>query len=92
MATTFRRFTHTSTGANDGYVVALRSVGAFAARGRAASSVSKPPTTSLLQTRAMNTSIVTRGLDQVGRLLRKVTSDDVGRATPCAEWIPRGFA
>lgn len=34
----------------------------------------------------MTTSIVTRGLDQLGDLLRSVTPDDVGRATPCTDW------
>ena len=34
----------------------------------------------------MTTSIVTRGLDQLGALLDAVTPDDVGRATPCSEW------
>jgi uncharacterized protein (TIGR03086 family) len=34
----------------------------------------------------MTTSIVTRGLDQLGGLLGAVTPDDVGRATPCSEW------
>ena len=34
----------------------------------------------------MTTSIVTRGLDQLGALLGAVTPDDVGRATPCSEW------
>lgn len=34
----------------------------------------------------MPTSIVTRGLDQLGDLLRAVTPDDVGRLTPCSEW------
>lgn len=34
----------------------------------------------------MTTSIVTRGLDQLGTLLAAVTPEDVGRATPCSEW------
>jgi uncharacterized protein (TIGR03086 family) len=34
----------------------------------------------------MATSIVTRGLDQLGILLAAVTPDDAGRATPCSEW------
>ncbi len=34
----------------------------------------------------MTTSIVTRGLDQLGTLLATVRPEDVGRATPCAEW------
>lgn len=34
----------------------------------------------------MTSSIVTRGLDQLGVLLSAVTPDDVGRATPCSEW------
>src|SRR5690349_21212373 len=34
----------------------------------------------------MTTSIVTRGIDQLGGLLGAVTPDDVGRATPCSEW------
>jgi uncharacterized protein (TIGR03086 family) len=34
----------------------------------------------------MTTSIVSRGLDQLGVLLEAVTPDDVGRATPCSEW------
>jgi uncharacterized protein (TIGR03086 family) len=34
----------------------------------------------------MTTSIVTRGLDQLGALLAAVTPEDVGRATPCSEW------
>lgn len=34
----------------------------------------------------MTTSIVTRGLDQLGDLLRAVTPDHVGRAPPCSEW------
>jgi uncharacterized protein (TIGR03086 family) len=34
----------------------------------------------------MTTSIVTRGLDQLGALLGAVTPDDVGRSTPCSEW------
>ena len=34
----------------------------------------------------MATSIVTRGLDQLGDLLGTVTPEDVGRATPCSEW------
>lgn len=34
----------------------------------------------------MTTSIVTRGLDQLGALLGAVRPDDVGRGTPCSEW------
>jgi uncharacterized protein (TIGR03086 family) len=34
----------------------------------------------------MTTSIISRGLDQLGALLAAVTPDDVGRATPCSEW------
>ncbi|MFZ6003652.1 MAG: TIGR03086 family metal-binding protein [Actinomycetota bacterium] len=34
----------------------------------------------------MTTSIVTRGLDQLGALLAAVTPEDLGRATPCSEW------
>ena len=34
----------------------------------------------------MTASIVSRGLDQLGAVLSTVTSDDVGRATPCSEW------
>ena len=34
----------------------------------------------------MTTSIVTRGLDQLGGLLDAVTPEDVGRATPCSDW------
>ncbi len=34
----------------------------------------------------MTTSIVARGLDQCVDLLRAVSPDDVGRATPCSEW------
>jgi uncharacterized protein (TIGR03086 family) len=34
----------------------------------------------------MTTSIVTRGLDQLGALLRSVTPEDAGRTTPCSEW------
>jgi|SRR4051794_1975604 len=34
----------------------------------------------------MTTSIVTRGLDQLGDLLASVTPEDVGRATPCSKW------
>jgi len=34
----------------------------------------------------MTTSIVTRGLDQLGALLAAVTPEDIGRATPCSEW------
>ena len=34
----------------------------------------------------MTTSIVTRGLDQLGGLLTVVTPDDAGRPTPCAQW------
>lgn len=34
----------------------------------------------------MTTSIVTRGLDQLGALLAAVTPEDVGRPTPCSEW------
>jgi len=34
----------------------------------------------------MTTSIVTRGLDQLGDLLAAVTPEDVGRATPCSKW------
>jgi uncharacterized protein (TIGR03086 family) len=34
----------------------------------------------------MTTSIVNRGLDQLGDLLDEVTPDDLGRATPCSEW------
>ena len=34
----------------------------------------------------MTTSIVTRGLAQVGALLGAVTPEDVGRPTPCSAW------
>jgi hypothetical protein len=34
----------------------------------------------------MTTSIVTRGLDQLGALLSAVTPEDAGRPTPCSEW------
>lgn len=34
----------------------------------------------------MATSIVARGLDQLGALLATVTTEDLGRATPCSEW------
>lgn len=34
----------------------------------------------------MTTSVVARGLDQLGALLRAVTPEDAGRATPCSEW------
>ena len=34
----------------------------------------------------MATSIITRGLDQVGAILSTVTPEDAGRATPCSEW------
>lgn len=34
----------------------------------------------------MTTSIVTRGLDQLGGLVASVTPDDLGRPTPCSEW------
>ncbi len=34
----------------------------------------------------MTTSIVTRGLDQLGSLLCTVTPEDAGRSTPCSEW------
>jgi uncharacterized protein (TIGR03086 family) len=34
----------------------------------------------------MTTSIVTRGLDQLGVVLAAVTPADVGRTTPCSEW------
>ena len=34
----------------------------------------------------MTTSIVTRGLDQLGDLLNAVTPEDVERATPCSRW------
>ncbi len=34
----------------------------------------------------MTTSIVTRGLDQLGALLSAVTPEDAGRTTPCSEW------
>lgn len=34
----------------------------------------------------MTTSIVARGLDQLGELLDDVTPDDLGRATPCLAW------
>lgn len=36
--------------------------------------------------RVMANSVVTRGLDQLGVLLSAVTPEDIGRATPCAEW------
>ena len=36
--------------------------------------------------RDMANSVVTRGLDQLGVLLSAVTPEDIGRATPCAEW------
>lgn len=34
----------------------------------------------------MTTSIVTRGLDQLGALLAAVTPEDLERATPCSDW------
>lgn len=34
----------------------------------------------------MSTSIITRGLDQLGGLLASVTPEDVEKATPCSEW------
>jgi uncharacterized protein (TIGR03086 family) len=34
----------------------------------------------------MSTSIVTRGLDQLGALLGAVTPESVERATPCSDW------
>lgn len=34
----------------------------------------------------MTTSIVSRGLEQLGALLNTVTPEDAGRATPCSEW------
>lgn len=34
----------------------------------------------------MTTSIVSRGLDQLGVLLSAVTPGEVGRATPCSAW------
>jgi uncharacterized protein (TIGR03086 family) len=34
----------------------------------------------------MTSSIITRGLDQLGDLLGAVTPEDGGRATPCSEW------
>ena len=34
----------------------------------------------------MTTSIVNRGLDQLGALLSTVTPDELGRPTPCSEW------
>ncbi len=40
----------------------------------------------------MATSVVTRGLDQLDVLLSAVTPEDVGRATPCAEWTVADLA
>jgi uncharacterized protein (TIGR03083 family) len=34
----------------------------------------------------MTSTIVTRGIDQLGDLLGAVTPEDVERATPCSEW------
>ena len=34
----------------------------------------------------MTASLVNRGLDQLGALLATVTPEDLGRATPCADW------
>jgi uncharacterized protein (TIGR03086 family) len=34
----------------------------------------------------MASSVLTRGLDQLGALLVAVTPEDVGRPTPCSEW------
>jgi hypothetical protein len=34
----------------------------------------------------MSSSIVTRGLDQLGALLGALTPADVERATPCSDW------
>lgn len=34
----------------------------------------------------MTASIVARGLDQLGSLLREVSPEDHGRATPCSDW------
>ncbi len=34
----------------------------------------------------MTTSIVSRGLDQLGALLSTVTPENAGMATPCSEW------
>lgn len=34
----------------------------------------------------MTTSIVTRGLDQLGAVLDAVTPEDAERATPCSDW------
>ena len=34
----------------------------------------------------MTTSVVARGIDQLGALLGAVTPEDVERATPCSDW------